>query len=212
MVFVRRILAVALVTSAALALSACAQHSGALLPSTTQSFVLPNATPPKCKGQHDYSDYATVSKALKTKGGKFCIPAFGGYGGTLDYPTVSNSIKLTLTSSTTNYDRMPELGSGNATFYLQFSTSGGTSFGTKGKAGGGLTGSGIVAGDPYTIYGQVVIYSYKVKLGPCYTTATKGKYGGVIGGFSSLIKGRDIPFKASGVLEVYSGEETGTGC
>lgn len=196
---------------AILVLTACAQHGGAL-PFANGAAARPNAVPPNCKGQHDYSDYATVSKSLKTKGGKFCIPAFGGYGGTLDYPTVSNSIKLTLTSSTSNYDGMPELGSGSAMFYMQFSTSGGTSFGTKGKAGGGLTGAGITAGDPYTIYGQVVIYSYKVKLGPCYTTATKGKYGGVIGGFSSLIKGRDIPFKASGVLEIYSGEETGTGC
>lgn len=191
----------------------CAQH-GALMPSNFgPSLAAPLAVPPNCKGQKEYSEYATLTKALKTKGGKFCIPAYGGFGGTLDYPKLSNSIDFTLTTSTSNYDNMPMLGSGTPIIYLQFDTSSGVSFGTKGKAGGGLTGSQITVGDTYTIYGQAVILGYKVDLGPCYATATKGKYGGVIGGFSSLLKGRDIPFSASGVLEVYSGQQgSGSSC
>lgn len=200
----------ALIAACAILLSACAQHG--TLPFGNAMTAAPNLTPPDCKGQKTYSEYATLEKPLKTKGGKFCIPAFGGFGGTLKYPEVNHAIDLTLTSSVTNYDNMPQLGSGTPIFYLQFSTSGGVTFGSKGKAGGGLTGSGIVSGDPYTLYGQAVIYGYKIALGPCYATATQGKYGGVIGGFSTLLKGREIPFKASGVLEVYSGEQTGTQC
>jgi hypothetical protein len=51
-----------------------------------------------------------------------------------------------------------------------------------------------------------------VKFGPCYTTATKGKYGGVIGGIGALLKSEKIPFKVSGVIEIYSGQQTGMEC
>jgi hypothetical protein len=190
-------------------LAGCAQQGGTLLP---QTIAHPDLTPPNCQGQKTKKNYASVTAALKANGGTFCIPAFGGFGGKLKYPSVSPSIQLTLTTNTKNYNHQPKLGTGKAIFYLEFSTSGGTTFGSNLKSGGGLTGSQIVAGQPYTAYGQASLYGYKIKLGPCYTTATKGKYGGVIGGLGALVKGQNIPFAVSGVIEVYSGQQTNSQC
>jgi len=212
MSFPRPRLSGSLAIVAVLAFSACAQHGGALLPTASQAVAIPDRTPHKCKGQVNESEYATLSAKLKTGGGSFCIPAYGGFGGKLNYPSVSPSITLTLSTSTQNYDNFPTLGSGTPIFYLAFTTSGEVTFGGKIKSGGGLTGKQIIAGDPYTAYGEATIYGYKAKFGPCYTTATKGKYGGVVGGIGGLLKNEQIPFKVSGVIEIYSGEQTSMQC
>ncbi len=202
----------AVASAATVVLAACAQHGGALLPTSPQAVATPDRNPPKCKGQVNESEYSTLSGKLKTGGGSFCIPAYGGFGGKLNYPSVSPSITLTVSTSTQNYDNFPTLGSGTPLFYLAFTTSGAVTFGGKIKSGGGLTGKQIIAGDPYTAYGEASIYGYKVKFGPCSTTATKGKYGGVIGGIGGLLKNEQIPFKVSGVIEIYSGEQSGMQC
>jgi hypothetical protein len=192
--------------------SACAQHAAAPLPAAPQAIAIPDRTPPSCKGQVNKSDYATVSGSLKTTGGSFCIPAYGGFGGQLRYPSLSPTISLTLDAGTSNFDNFPTLGSGTPIVYLGFSTSAGTTFGSNLKSGGGLAGKQIVPGDPYTAYGEATVYGDKVKFGPCYVTATKSKYGGEIGRIGALLKGEDIPFKVSGVIEIYSGEQTGMEC
>ena len=195
-----------------LVFSACAQHGNGPLPASPQALATPDRTPRSCKGQVNKSEYATLTGKLKTAGGSFCIPAYGGFGGDLKYPSLNPTIQLTLSSGTENFDNFPTLGSGTPIFYLAFSTSGGTTFGKDLKSGGGLTGKQVVAGQPYTAYGQASVYGDKVKFGPCYTTATKGKYGGVIGGIGALLKSEEIPFKVSGVIEIYSGEQTGMQC
>ena len=196
-------------------LAACAQHGDATLPGTNAagaSIGVPNANPPQCKGQQNEQYYATVTVKLKTKGGAFCIPEFGGYGGKVQYPSVSPAVKLTLTSSTTDYANLPQLGSGTAIFYLQLSISGGTSFGANTKAGGGLTSQAIVPGDTYTAFGEATVFGYHYKFKPCYTVATQGKYGGVIGGLGSLLKGVDVPTSGSGFIEIYSNQQASTQC
>ncbi|MGC2635226.1 MAG: hypothetical protein WA215_13575 [Candidatus Cybelea sp.] len=205
-------LAGSLAIVATLVFSGCAQHGNGSLPVSPQAVALPDRTPPSCKGQVDKSDYATLTGKLKTAGGSFCIPAYGGFGGNLKYPSLSPSIQLTVSSGTENFDNFPTLGSGTPIFYLAFSTSGGTTFGKDLKSGGGLTGKQIVSGQPYTAYGEAVVFGDKVKFGPCSTTATKGKYGGVIGGIGTLLKSEDIPFKVSGIIEIYSGEQTSAQC
>jgi hypothetical protein len=204
--------------AAAAILAACAQH-GAMLPATSspqgiaaRALILPDRHPPKCTGQQNTQQYASLTETLSTKGGKVCIPEFGGFGGSVTYPPANPSVSLGLISSTTNYDNMPELGNGTAMFYLQLAISGKTGFGSKAQAGGGLTSKKIVAGKPYTAYGQAVFYGIKFNFGPCYATATKGKYGGVIGGIGSLLEGVSVPGKASGVIEVYPGQQTSTQC
>src|SRR5579875_2684292 len=133
-------------------LAACAQHSGALptVAGLQQATGLPDASPPACKGQKTTSKYASLTVTLSTKGGSFCIPAFGGFGGSVKYPSVNPSVKLGLISSTTDYAHLPQLGSGTAIFYLQLALSGGTTFGADAPAGGGLTSKKIVPGKPYT--------------------------------------------------------------
>jgi len=207
--------------AAAALLAACAQHDAALTPAPLAPAVgagarmplaLPDKTPPKCKGQKSTKKYASLTVQLSTKGGSFCIPEFGGFGGTVKYPSANPSVALTLTSSTTNYAHLPELGTGKAIFYLQLATSGRTSFGQNTAAGGGLTGKKIVPGKPYTAYGEAVIFSIQFNFGPCYATATKGKYGGVIGGIGTVLKGLSIPVAASGAIEIYAGKQTSTPC
>jgi hypothetical protein len=185
------------------------------MPSTSlarQREAPPEAGPPACKGQKDAKQYASLTAKLSTKGGSFCIPEFGGFGGKIRYPSANPAVKLKLISSTTDYNNQPRLGQGTAIFYLQLAISGGTTFGNNVSARGGLTGEQIVPGQPYTAYGRASVSGFHVNFGPCYAVATKGKYGGVIGGIGTLLKGVTVPVPASGVIEIYSGKQTGTSC
>ena len=196
-------------------LAACAQHGSGLVPSTSlvpQQGALPDAGPPACKGQKDSKRYASLTVTLSTKGGSFCIPEFGGFGGKIKYPSANPAVKLQLISSTTDYNHQPQLGQGTALFYLQLAISDGTKFGNNVSAGGGLTGQQIAPGQPYTAYGRASISGFHVNFGPCYAVATKGKYGGVIGGIGTLLKGVTVPVAASGIIEIYSGNQTSKKC
>jgi hypothetical protein len=185
------------------------------MPSTSpvpQQGALPEAGPPACKGQKDAKRYASLTVTLSARGGSFCIPEFGGFGGKIKYPSADPAVKLKLVSSTTDYNHQPQLGQGTAIFYLQLAISDGTKFGNNVSAGGGLTGQQIVPGQPYTAYGRASVSGFHINFGPCYTVATKGKYGGVIGGIGTLLKGVTVPVAASGLIEIYSGEQTTKQC
>ncbi|HVR46407.1 MAG TPA: hypothetical protein VMT95_07205 [Candidatus Binatia bacterium] len=215
MPFGRLLLRIAFCALPASALAACSTHAAAPLPSTVfapPAGVLPDTGPPACKGQTTKKDYASLTVTLSTKGGSFCIPAYGGFGGSVKYPGANPSVKLNLISSTKDYNHLPQLGRGTAIFYLQLALSGGTSFAPKVQAGGGLTAKKIVPGEPYTAYGQATISGFTFSFGPCYSVAKKGKYGGVIGGIGTLLKGQTIFAAASGVIELYSGKQTSTKC
>ncbi len=211
----RLLLRIAFCALPASALAACSTHAAAPLPSTAfapPAAILPDAGPPPCTGQKSTKNYASHTVTLHSKGGSFCIPAYGGFGGRVKYPGADPSVKLKLISSTKDYKHLPQLGQGTAIFYLQLALSGGTSFGPNVQAGGGLTAPKIVPGKPYTAYGQATISGFTLNFGPCYSVATKGKYGGVIGGIGTLLKGQTIPVAASGVIEIYSGKQTSTRC
>jgi hypothetical protein len=202
----------ALALAAAGATAGCAQPGLAPATGAVQALARPDLSPPDCKGQQTEKRYATLTGTLATNGGSFCIPAFGGFGGSVRYPSVNPSVSLTLTTNVRDYNHQPKLGSGKPLVYLQFAISGATQFGTNVKSRGGLTGAKIVAGQQYTAVGQVTIDHYTFELGPCFTTAKKGKYGGVVGGLGSLVKGQDIPAAAGGVIEIYSGRQAGSQC
>ncbi|MEO6835963.1 MAG: hypothetical protein ABI231_08665 [Candidatus Tumulicola sp.] len=211
-------LGIASIALSAAALAGCGMHSSnaPLFPSPAQygsQAAFPNVTPPNCKGQQTLKDHASDQEKLLAKGGSLCIPAFGGLGGSVKYPPANPSVGITLISSTTNYNhKLPSLHSGNPIFYLQLATTGGTTFGPNVQAGGGLTGKPIKAGSTYTVYGQATIFGIPVNFTPCYTVATTGKYGGVIGGVGTLLKGQNIPAAASGVIEIYSGKSASGKC
>jgi hypothetical protein len=205
----------ALIVGTAL-LTACASQSGmnfAPAPGAPTANFIELAVPKACAGQKTTAKSATLSQSLSTKGGSFCIPTFKGFGGTILYPGASPSIKLTVTSSTTDYNHaMPPLGNGTVVFYLQLKINSGTQFAPSVKAGGGLTGKGIKSGQTYTAFGQASALGVTVPLTACYTTATKGKYGGVIGGVGTLLKGQSIPVAAQGFIEIYPGKQASGKC
>jgi len=196
-------------------LAGCAGHSAAMLPVAPGSLapsVTAQAKLHACKGQQTTKQYATVTGTLLTSGGSFCIPKFGGYGGSVKYPGANPSVKLTLTSSTTNYDGMPELGSGTAIFYMQLAISGATTFGSKAGSGGGLSSKQIVAGQTYTVFGQAKVYGFPFNFTPCYVVAVKSRYGGTLGGIGTLLKGQQVPAAATGVIEIYEGQQASEEC
>lgn len=198
-------------------LSGCAVHSaGGVVPLTSDATiagVVPDTGPPPCKGQKTYGQYASIKEQLSSMGGSLCIPTFGGLGGSITYPPASPSVGVSLTSSTTNYNgKLPSLHSGTPIFYLQLRIAGSTTFGQNAPAGGGLTGNAIKPGKPYTVYGQAKIFGFPVNLNPCYVVATSGKYGGVIGGVGTLLKGQKIPANTYGVIEIYPGKSASSKC
>jgi len=166
---------------------------------------------PLCKGQKTTKQYASLTVTLTQFGGRVCVPTFGGFGGTIQYPTANPATKLLMISSTTNYNHQPNLGNGPALFYLQLSTSHGTTFGARVRAGTGITGKGLKPGNTYTAYGQVVMNSIPINFKPCFEIAAKGKYGGLVGGLWKL--GLHVKISsATAILELYSGKHAKYGC
>jgi hypothetical protein len=195
-------------------LTGCAGNAGTTLPSApfSQALSLPNANPPACKGQKNTKKYASLTVTLSSSGGSFCVPEFGGFGGSVEYPGADPSVKLSIISSTTDYAKLPQLGTGTAIFYLQLALSGSTSFIGNLKSGGGVTAKKIVAGKFYTAFGEAQIGSIVQRFTPCYVKATKGKYGGVIGGLGNVLKDQAVPSGATGFIEIYSGKQTSGEC
>jgi hypothetical protein len=197
-------------------LEGCVGHVGGFVPATNGAFApafVPEKTPPKCPGQTTTSQFASETVTLLTKGGTFCVPAFGGFGGSITYPPANPSVKLKLILSTTNYNKhLPPLSKGMPLVYLQLANSSGTSFGSNAPAGGGLTGKLIKPSSTYTAFGQASASGITLKLKPCYLVASKGTYGGVIAGIGTLLKGQNVPIPAHGLIEIYAGKQTGTKC
>jgi hypothetical protein len=172
-------------------------------PTTAPTAAPTGAAPLACTGQTTTATNASVTQTLATTGGALCIPAFGGFGGTLNYPTVTSSVNVTLTSSTTNDAGFPALGTTTPVFFLQIALAGGTTFGTGAAAGGGLASTSIVVGQTYTVFGQATIAGIPINFSPCQSVATAGSGGtGVISGLATVLKNAAIPLAATGVLEI----------
>jgi len=196
-------------------LSACGRSGAGLLPSTVApSLERPlHAAPPKCPGEKVKPKFGSLTVPLSTSGGSFCIPAFGGFGGNIEYPSANPSVSLKLVSSTTNYNgSLPSLSAGKPIFYLQLSISGPTTFGTNVPAGGGLEGKQIVPAQTYTAFAEASALGITDKLTPCFLVASKNKYGGIISGLGTLLKGLNVPVAAQGIIEIYSGKHASSNC
>lgn len=209
--------------AATLALSACGGNSNAPLPSAiTQSAPMAAESVPKpCTGQSTTSLFATSSAVtLESKSKLQCIPAFGDFGGTIALPPSRPTVTATFISSTTNYNQQlaPLAKTGKPIFYLQFQTSAGNTFGKSVRGGDGLVGKKLIAGHPYTIYGQATtgsggVLHLIINLGPCSTTAVSGKDGGTISGIGKLLKGQKLTNGPSTIIyEIYAGERVTQPC
>ena len=197
--------------------AACGRATNtAALPSTVApatAFRMPATTPLRCARQHGTKKYAQLDVTLKTHESDFCVPAFHGYGGAIEYPAVERSAKVVLRSAVTNLYDDPLLGTtGTPMFYLNLHFRAGASFGTQFGSAGGLTGSEIVAGQSYTAYGIVTVGHLALMLAPCTTVATQGAYGGVLSGLGSMVAGRTVTGAGYGVIEIYSGAQLSQQC
>jgi hypothetical protein len=168
--------------------------------------------PPACKRQRTTKNYGDVNAELKPKGGAFCIPAFAGFGGTIEYPGVDRSAELTIRTSTENLYDEPLLGTGTPLVYLNLHFHAGTHFRSKLKAKGGLTSQALYSGDTYTAYGIVAVGHLVLMFPPCYTVATQGPYGGVLPNLGGLFPNTTITGIGFGVIEIYSGEQVTQAC
>jgi hypothetical protein len=169
--------------------------------------------PPSCKGQHTTKKYGDITATLKTKGGSFCVPAFGGFGGSIEYPGVERAVKLTIRTSTENIYDEPQLGTtGTSMVYLNLHFHEGTHFGSNLKSAGGLTSESIDPGNTYTAYGIVAVGNLYLRFPPCYTIATQGPYGGVLPNLGNLFGGTTITGAGYGVIEIYPGQQVSEEC
>jgi hypothetical protein len=197
--------------AAAFALAGCGQPYAVAPPPATAA--QPQTAPPQCNGQRNKAQYAQKRVKLKTKAGSFCIPVFHGFGGTMDYPGVEQSVALVLRSSTKNiYDESLLGYSGAPIFYLNLHFLAGTHFGTNLKSTGGLTGAAIQAGDTYTAFGIVAVGHLVLRFPPCYAIATQGPYGGILPGLGQLFSDTTITGAGYGVIEIYPGMQVTQEC
>jgi hypothetical protein len=176
------------------------------------SFARAATGPPSCTGQRTTPKYGAITRTLKTQGGRFCVPAFGGFGGSIAYPGVESSVELTMRTSTQNIYNEPELGSGTSMVYLNLHFHAGTHFGSNPESTGGLTSQSIDPGDTYTAYGIVAVGHLELMFPPCYTIATRGRYGGVLPNLGNLFSNTTITGAGYGVIEIYPGEQVSQEC
>lgn len=188
----------------------CGQPGGTMPASS--AFARPMTGPPTCKGQRTTKKFGNITVTLKTKGGSFCVPAFGGFGGSIEYPGVERSVKLTVRTSTNNIYDEPQLGTGTSIVYLNLRFRAGTTFGSNLKSKGGLTSQAIDPGDTYTAYGIVAVGNLVLMFPPCYTVATQGPYGGVLPNLGELFSDTTITGAGYGVIEIYSGQQVSQEC
>jgi hypothetical protein len=168
--------------------------------------------PPICKGQRTTKNYGSITVKLRAMGGSLCIPAFGGFGGSMQYPGVERSVKLTVRTSTKDIYNEPQLGNGTSIVYLNLHFHAGTHFGSNLKSKGGLTSQAISPGGTYTAYGIVAVGHLVLRFPPCYAVAVLGPYGGVLPNIGHLFSDTTITGPGYGVIEIYSGEQVSQEC
>jgi hypothetical protein len=169
--------------------------------------------PTPCVGQRTKPTYASGSQRLRVNGGSFCIPEFGGFGGTLQYPTLDRSVKFTIRTTTQNIYQEPLLGSSGAPIvYLNIHFHAGTHFGAQLKAKGGLTSPSIQSGSAYTAFGIVAVGHLDLMFTPCYGIAMQGPHGGVLANVGELLSNAIITGDGFGVIEIYPGAQVSQTC
>jgi hypothetical protein len=166
--------------------------------------------PPKCKGQKSAKDYAEVAKeVLKTNGGSLCVPAFGGWGGELQYPQTYGSYTYTvkLISSTTAYkgSTLPPAGSKKPIFYLQLAFNSFPGFYPTLPNGKPLVSSHLTPNKSYTV--ETFEYFYALGWGEvaaCYQVAKKSPDGGALPAAGAVFEKLTF-LEHDGAIEIFAG-------
>jgi hypothetical protein len=180
------------------------------VPGQVQNDLVRTAVPvPPCAKQKGTKDYAqSTSQKLSTKGGIACAPKFQDWGGSLKYPSYSGSgVAMTVISSTTAYNPGGFPPYTSAIFYLQLKFNKSFKFGSTLASGITLAGPGLKVHSVYTIEGAKDVGSLWQVLPYCYTSASAGKYGAMIGGLGFPLKGGDFSSYEDAVIMVYAGKQ-----
>ena len=164
-------------------------------------------TPPKCKGQTFIPHGAQVSGYISRRPDVLCVPSFDGFGGELGFPGAHppGRIKLIVESN-----HVMKLGNLKPIFTLEWLPGWQFSFGPIAPSGG-ITGKKIVPGQAYTAYGEYSFDGGSTKVGPCYSVASRGKFGGVFKNLGTLMEKRSGSFFVW-TLWIYPGNEAKRRC
>jgi hypothetical protein len=186
----------ALLAIAAVALTACStQPSNALLPAQGSSDargsqIMASAKAPQpCKGQETTARYALVSTFFETNGGVACVPAIGGFGGTLAYPASSVRLAVTLVASPTNYNNLPLLGHGKLIFYLRIVLRKSVDFGRTVGQDVGIVGPAFTPGKTYSAFLGATREGKTFPIRSCDIVAVTNNGSGALNGVGSLLSG-----------------------
>lgn len=174
---------------------------------TSQNAVDDTRTPRKCKGQTPIPHGAQVVEYISRGGEALCAPSFGGFGGELGFPGAHppGKIKLMVDSN-----QVMKLGDLKAIFTLEWLPAWQFAFGSTAPPGG-ITGKQLIPGKTYTAYGSYSFDGGSAKVGPCYSVASRGKFGGVFKNLGTLMERRRGAFFVW-TLGIFPGNEAKRRC
>jgi hypothetical protein len=180
--------------------------------------ILPDkAKLPTCKGQKNTKEYAKAPvQDMKEAGGSLCVPAFGGWGGALQYPQTYSTAKysVTLVSSTTAYKGalLPPAGSKKPILYLQVGFNSFPGFYPTLPKGNPVVSKHLVPEKPYTV--ELFIYFYGLgwsEENSCYQVAAKWTGGGSLASVGAVFE--KVTFlEKNGAIEIFPGELVSNKC
>ena len=165
--------------------------------------------PPKCKGQVIVGHHAEVTERVPREGAALCVPSFRGFGGDLGFPAVDPApqpVKLIVNAP----QKGMLLANHRPIFNLEWLPAEQFTFG-KAAPPGGISGASMIPGKTYTGYGVIGFKGGSKKIGPCYSVATRGKYGGVFNNLGTLMEKQGGSFIVWD-LTIYDGKEASRKC
>jgi hypothetical protein len=132
------------------------------------------------------------------------VPSLRGFGGFLGFPGVRPApqpVKLIVS--------VPKQGL-HPIYNLEWLPAAQFTFG-KTAPPGGITGSKMTPGETYTGYAVIYFKGSHKNVVPCYSVATRGKYGGVFNGLGTLMENQGGSFLAWDLM-IFDGKETSRKC
>ena len=178
-------------------------------PQTSSSGAAAKTRPPKCKGQVIIAHDAEVTEHIPREGAALCVPSYRGFGGDLGFPGVHPApepVKLIVTVP----QRGMLLANHRPIFNLEWLPAAQFTFGKTAPAGG-ISGARMIAGKTYTGYGVIDFKGGSKNVGPCYSVATRGKYGGVFNNLGTLMEKQGGSFIVWDLM-IYDGKEANRRC
>ncbi|MBV8530585.1 MAG: hypothetical protein JO104_04655 [Candidatus Eremiobacteraeota bacterium] len=137
------------------------------------------------------------------------MPSFRGFGGDLGFPGAHpgpQPVKLIVTVPR----RRTLLANHTPIFNLEWLPSAQFTFG-KTAPPGGISGARMIPGKTYTGYGVIDYKGGSKKVGPCYSVASRGKYGGVFNNLGTLMERQGGSFIVWDLM-IYDGKEANRSC